>query len=175
MDFLEIANVRESCRNFDATRPVESEKLEKILEAARIAPSACNSQPYYFTVCEGESAKAVARATQTLGFNKFTSDAPLMVVISEGDYTPSAAAGAKMKHNDYRSIDIGITTAYLTAEATACGVSSCILGWFDNKKIKEICSLQTDVRLVIALGYAKDSTLREKKRKSFDDFIKYMK
>lgn len=174
MNFNEIAASRQSCRNFDSQRAVPAEAIEKILSAAVLSPSACNSQPYFFTVCEGDTARAVARATQTLGFNKFTSDAPVMIVISEGDYTPSAAAGAKMKHNDYRSIDIGIAAAYITAEATAEGIGSCILGWFDNEKIKNICSLEQDVRLVIALGYSLDK-MRDKKRKSKEELIKYMK
>ena len=57
MDFLEIANIRESCRQYDATRDIENEKLEKILNAAQLAPSACNGQPYHFTVCKGDTAK----------------------------------------------------------------------------------------------------------------------
>ena len=124
MNFTEIALARQSCRSYDETRAVEEEKLSAILEAARLAPSACNSQPYHFTVCRGEAAKAVAAATQGMGMNKFSSQAPVLIVISEADYNKSAALGAKVKGNDYRSIDIGITTAYLTAEATAQGLST---------------------------------------------------
>ena len=62
MNFLEIANARQSCRKYDETRPVEEEKLQAILEAVRLAPSACNGQPYTLTVCRGEKAKAVAAA-----------------------------------------------------------------------------------------------------------------
>ena len=64
MNFTEIALARQSCRSYDESRDVESEKLSAILEAARLAPSACNSQPFHFTVCRGETAKAVAAATQ---------------------------------------------------------------------------------------------------------------
>ena len=72
MDFFELINKRQSCRSYDA-REVEQEKLDKILEAARLAPSACNGQPYRITVCRGESAKQVAKATQGMGMNKFSS------------------------------------------------------------------------------------------------------
>ena len=85
MDFLEIANKRQSCRNFDPNRQVEKEKLEKIINAAVLSPSACNGQPYHFTVCTGEMAKKVAKGTTDLGMNKFVYDAPVMVVISERD------------------------------------------------------------------------------------------
>ena len=166
MDFLEIARQRQSCRSYDETRSVEEEKLDAILEAARLAPSACNGQPYHFTVCRGQAAKDVALACRGLGMNKFATQAPITIVVSEEPYVKSAAMGAKVKNNDYRSIDIGIATAYLTAEATAQGLSTSILGWLDDAKIREICHLTQPVRLVITLGYAAPGEiLRTKKRK----------
>ena len=174
MDFLEIAKMRQSCRSYDETRPVEQEKLDAILQAAQLAPSACNGQPYKFTVCRGETAQEVARATMGLGMNKFASQAPILIVVSEMPYVKSAAMGAKVKNNDYRSIDIGIVTAYLTAEATAQGLSTCILGWLDSDKICKLCDLQHPVRLVITLGYAKENDkLRTKKRKDMAELVSY--
>ena len=173
MNFTEIALTRQSCRSYDETREVEQEKLDSVLEAARLAPSACNSQPYHFTVCRGQAAKEVAAATQGMGMNKFSSQAPVLIVISEATYNKSAALGAKVKGNDYRSIDIGITTAYLTAEATAQGLSTCILGWFDDDKVRKICGIDQSVRLVITLGYAKDEVLRNKKRKDLSELVTY--
>ena len=174
MNFTDIANNRQSCRSYDPTRQVEQEKLDSVMNSARLAPSACNAQPYHLTVCTGETAKAVAKATQGMGMNKFTADAPVMIVISEKPYNTTAAAGAKIKHNDYRSIDIGIVTAYITAEAAAQGLSTCILGWLDDKEIRKICSLSEPVRLVISLGYASESDkLREKKRKDLNELVSY--
>ena len=170
MNFMEIAENRQSCRSYDS-REVEPEKLQAILEAARLSPSACNGQPYHLTVCRGETAKAVAAATQSMGMNKFASQAPILIVVSEMPYVKSAALGAKLKGNDYRSIDIGIATAYLTAEATAQGLSTCILGWLDDKKIRAICGLEHPVRLVITVGYAKEDTLRPKKRKEITELV----
>ena len=95
MNFTEIAQKRQSCRNYDSEREVEQHKLEAILETARIAPSACNGQPYRITVCRGEAARRVARATQGMGMNKFAKDAPVMLVISERPYVKTAAIGAK--------------------------------------------------------------------------------
>ncbi len=173
MNFTEIATERQSCRNFDASRPVEAEKLEVILNTARLSPSACNGQPYFITVCQGEKAKQVAKATMGMGMNKFTIDAPVQLVISEMPYTRTAALGAKVKGNDYRSIDIGIVSAYITAEATAQGLGSCILGWLDSEKIKEICDITGEVRLVISIGYATaDDKLRPKKRKDLNKLAK---
>ena len=172
MNFYEIAQVRQSCRSYDSARPVEQEKLDAILESARLSPSACNGQPYHFTVCRGESAAAVAKACSGMGMNKFAADAPVLIVVSEENYVASAAFGAKVKGNDYRSIDIGIATAYLTAEAAAQGLSTCILGWFDDQKVRDICGLDRPVRLVITLGYASESDkLRPKKRKEISQLV----
>lgn len=173
MNFTEIANTRQSCRSYDPDREVEIEKLDRILESARLSPSACNGQPYQITVCKGESAKRVAKATQGMGMNKFAADAPIMIVISEMPYVATAALGAKVKKNDYRSIDIGIVAAYITAEAAAQGLGSCILGWFEDNEIRAICGLDAAVRLVITLGYPTNGDkLRVKKRKDTDKLIK---
>ena len=174
MHFAEIANARQSCRAYDNTRPVETEKLNAILEAARLSPSACNGQPYHFTVCRGETAKEVALACRGLGMNKFAVDAPILIVVSEKPYVKSAAMGARVKNNDYRSIDIGIATAYLTAEAAAQGLSTCILGWFDNDKLTQLCDLDAPARLVITLGYAAEGDkLRKKVRKDLSELVSY--
>ena len=172
MNFTEIARARQSCRGYDETCGVEPEKLTAVLEAGRLAPSACNGQPYQFTVCRGETAGKVAKATTGLGMNKFAAQAPVLIVVSEKPYVKSAAMGARVRGNDYRSIDIGIAAAYLTAEATAQGLGSCILGWFDDEKIRSLCGLNAPVRLVITLGYAKEGgVLRDKKRKPMDELV----
>ena len=175
MNFLEIANARQSCRSYDENRPVEPEKLDRILEAVRLAPSACNGQPYLLTVCTGEKAKEVALLTRGMGgMNKFAVQAPVCIVISEGAYVRTAAFGAKVKGNDYRSIDIGIATAYLTAEAAAQGLSTCILGWLDDDKIRAAIGTNSATRLVITLGYASETDkLREKKRKDLGELVRF--
>ena len=172
MNFKEIALSRQSCRSYDAARPVEEEKLRAVLESAILAPSACNGQPYHFTVCRGELAKEVAPLTMGMGMNKFAADAPVLIVVSEKPYVMSAAAGAKAKGNDYRSMDIGLAVAYLTAEATAQGLSTCILGWFDDGKIRKLCDIDETIRLVITLGYAREGDpIRPKKRKAYEDMV----
>lgn len=174
MNFTEIAQNRQSCRSYDSSRSVEKEKLERILASARLAPSACNGQPYHITVCTGEAAKKVAKATQGMGLNRFAPDAPVLLVISEKPYVATAALGSKVKGNDYRSMDIGILAAYITAEATAQGLGTCILGWLDDGEIRSVCGLDGAVRLVITLGYAKeDDKLRSKKRRDLGELVSY--
>lgn len=172
MNFLEIAKTRQSCRNYDPERDIPKEVLASILEAGRLSPSACNSQPYHITVCTGEAAGKVAGAVQGMGMNRFADKVPVFLVLSQHSYNATAAVGSKVKGNDYRSIDIGIAAAYLTAEAAAQGVGSCILGWFDDRKLREICHLDQTVRLVIALGYAAPGDpLRQKKRRALPDLV----
>ena len=174
MNFQEIARARQSCRKYNADREVEQEKLDAILASVRLSPSACNSQPYHFTVCRGDIAKEAAKTTMGMGMNKFADQAPVVIVISESSYNATAALGAKVKHNDYRSIDIGIAVAYLTAEATAQGLSTCILGWFDDEKLRKLCDLDNPVRLVVTLGYAADDDkLRTKKRKEVNELVSH--
>ena len=175
MNFTDIALNRQSCRSYDASREVEQQKLMAILEAARLAPSACNGQPYHITLCRGEVARQVAKATMGMGMNKFAADAPVLLVLSEKPYVKTAALGAKVKGNDYRSMDIGIVAAYITAEAAAQGLGSCMLGWLDDDKIRQICNLDGATRLVITIGYAKeDDKLRNKKRKDLDELVTFL-
>ncbi len=174
MNFMEIAESRQSCRSYDPDRAVEQEKLDAMLRAARLAPSACNGQPYHFTVCHGEVAKEVEKAARGMaGLNKFATDAPVVIVVSEKPYVKTAAVGAKLKNNDYRSIDIGIAVAYLTAEAAAQGLGTCILGWLDDNKIRQICDLDMPVRLLVTVGYPKEGdVLRKKVRKELSELSK---
>ena len=172
MDFAQIVKTRQSCRAYDPARAVEPHKLEAVMEAGRFAPSACNGQPYRFTVCQGDTAKQVAACVTGMGMNRFAMDAPVLIVISEEPYVPSAALGARIKKNDYCSIDIGIAAAYLTAAATEAGLGTCILGWFDEEGLRRLCHVKHPVRLAVTLGYPKaGEQLRPKKRKALDDLI----
>ena len=176
MNFTEIALLRQSCRSYDENRAVEEEKLQAILHSANLAPSACNGQPYHITVCRGEAAKKAAKLTVGPGgMNKFAAQAPVLLVISEMPYVATAAFGAKHKNNDYRSMDIGLMAAHVCFEATAQGLGTCILGWFDDEKIRAICGVKHPVRLVITLGYpGEKDKLREKKRRALGDMVSYV-
>ena len=173
MNFSELAKNRQSCRRYDPCRTVEEEKLQRIIDSAILAPSACNGQPYRITVCTGESAKTVRKCVTGMGMNSFVKDVSVFFVISEEPYVASAALGAKVKKNDYRSIDIGILASYVTLEATAQGLGTCIIGWLDDAALRSLCGDCGTVRLVIALGYAKeDDPIREKKRKSQKELVR---
>lgn len=164
MDFLELANNRQSTRKFDPARPVDKELLQKCLDAMILSPSACNSQPYFYYVLKGRRAKKAAQYAGKI--NAFAKDAPVIVVVTEENYNLTAKIGSMIKEQDYKSIDIGISAAYFTLEATSLGLSTCIMGWFDEKELQKLLKFKGKIRLLIALGYAKNDELREKKRKS---------
>ena len=96
-------------------------------------PLPATPSPYHITVAQGVAGEAVGAATRSMGMNGFTREVPVFLVISETAYNRTASVGSKVKHQDYRSVDIGIAAAYLTAEAQTQGLSTCILGWFDSK------------------------------------------
>lgn len=172
--FLAIAQQRQSVRAYDMSRPVEREKLVACLEAARLAPSACNAQPYHFHVATGATAARVGRCCRTalLGQNLFATAVPAFVVVSEAPYNLTAGIGARLKGQDYRLEDIGIAVAYLTAEAVSQGLATCIMGWFDQRGLQDVLGITAAVRLVLAVGYARAGTvLRPKVRKTMDTLV----
>ena len=123
MDYKKMTETRQSCRAFDPVRTPDRAVLTQVLEAARLAPSACNSQPYHFYVAVDGTARAVGAATQSLGMNKFAGDCPAFIVVVEQPYNRSAAVGAKLKDQDYRAADIGLAVSQLVYRAHELGLS----------------------------------------------------
>ena len=173
MDYFALIAQRESCRNYDPDRPVEREKLENCLKAACIAPSACNSQPWHFhAVTDKARVAALSRTVQGLGMNGFASSCPVLVVVTEEQAKLLPRVLEHVKSQDFASIDIGIATAQFCLAATAQGLSTCILGWIDDKKLREITGIDAPARLVITLGYATEGdSLRPKQRKALDTLV----
>ena len=176
--FLELAQNRQSDRAY-SDKPVEPEKLERILEAARIAPSACNAQPWkIIVVSDAEKRMQVADATanKLLAMNHFTKQAPLQLVILEenANFTSTVGGWATEKH--YPHLDLGILAAHITLAATDEGLGSCIIGWCDEKKVRKALDIPKNKRvmLVILLGYSAQP-LRNKKRKTKDEIVSYDK
>ncbi|MDE6411318.1 MAG: nitroreductase family protein [Clostridia bacterium] len=165
----ELYLTRQSCRAFDRDKPVERELLERVCRLALLSPSACNAQPWKLYLVTGDKAKEAVKGLQDMGMNKFASDAPALVVITESKSNLTASVGARIKDNDFTHNDIGILTAHLVLAAEAAGLQSCILGWRNEKKICETLSLPKGTRIpeVVALGYAAQGyDIRPKKRKN---------
>jgi len=165
---LSLIRGRQSERRY-LDKPVEKEKIERITEAGRLSPSACNGQPWRFIVVDEPVLRGqVASATESemLRMNTFVRQAPVLIVIVREKSNFTSRAGDLVKKMDYSIIDIGIATASIVYQAVAEGLGTCIIGWFDEKKIKELLGIPRSkkVELVITVGYSENHP-RNKARK----------
>jgi len=179
MNFSELIKERQSDRAFDSSKTIENEKLERILEAGRLAPSACNAQPWKFVVVNDADLKnqvADCTSSTVLNLNHFAKQAPVHIFIVEenANFTSNFGSWAKNKH--FPHIDIGIAAAHICLAAEAEGLGTCILGWFDEKKLKKLLEIPSGKRVLldIVLGYPTQET-RPKVRKSFEKVVSYNK
>ena len=179
MSFLDLANKRYSVRNYKST-PVPQEKMRRCIEAARLAPSACNSQPWKFIIVDdpelvNELAKAAFEGL--LDFNNFAFKVPVFVLIVSERQKVFAKFGGVVKKKNFSLMDIGIAAEHLCLQATEEGLGTCILGWFNEKKVKKILSIPKlkRVELMIAVGFSADEEIPHKKRKSMDEILSYNK
>ena len=176
--FLELVQNRQSDRAYDS-KPVEKEKIEYILEAARLAPSACNAQPWKIIVVDDVVLKntiADATSSKALGMNHFTKQAPVHLVIVEekANFTSNFGSWAKKKH--FPHIDLGIMAEHICLAAAEQGLGSCMIGWFDEQKVRKALNIPASkkVVLVIPIGYSAQQ-VREKKRKVLSDIVSWNK
>ena len=171
--FQWLINNRQSVRGYKPDM-VETDKIERILEAGRISPSACNAQPWKFIVVDDPELKnkvADATSNSVIGINHFTKQAPVHIVVVLEPANFNSNFGSFMKDKNLPLIDIGIAAAHLSLQATAEGLGTCILGWFNERTIKKLLDIPKSKRviLVITLGYAASDELREKKRKTTEE------
>ena len=171
-NLMELIQSRESCRHYSDRQP-ERDKLVRCLEAARLSPSACNTQPWHLTlVCEDRAlVRATAECLQDETMNRFTDEAPAFAVISEIPVSLSQRVAAKFQNQTFAQTDIGLMTAHFCLKATEEGLSTCILGYMYEDRLKKLLSLPEEwtPRIVIAIGYAADEQLRPKKRKPLEE------
>jgi nitroreductase len=175
---LDLILSRQSDRSY-GDKPVEQEKIDRIAEAGRMAPSACNAQPWKFIVVtdpELRSEISVAASARLLGMNSFVNQAPVIMVIVREKANITSRVGGTVKKKDYSLIDIGIASENICLQAQAEGIGSCMIGWFDENEVKKILGIPRSkrVELLITLGYpAKE--LREKRRKPLSETVSYNK
>lgn len=173
---LELIHTRQSDRAY-LPNPIEKEKLDRIIEAGRLAPSACNAQPWKFIIVNDSELKnkiADCTSSKVLGMNHFTKQAPIHVVIVEEKANFTSNAGSLIKGKHFPLIDIGIAAEHICLQASAEGLGSCMLGWFDEPKVKKLLNIPKSkkVPLIITLGYPASET-REKRRKEIDTIHNY--
>jgi nitroreductase len=174
MSFEELTKKRQSCRKFGDQR-VEKEKLEKIISMARLTPSACNSQPWKIHVVhDEEKAKEFSSFLRDFGMNPFTKNVTTFIAVSELRAKLSVGSKLKYDNNHFVKYDIGQIVAYITLAAEEIGLSTCILGWLNNKKIAEFLQFEEgeECNVVIAVGYS-DIAVRDKVRKPIEEISKW--
>ena len=175
--FLELSKTRRSIRKYSGQK-VLREDLEKCVEAARYSPSACNSQPWKFLIVDDPAMlEAVARASfpDLYNMNAFAKEASAFICIIGASTKPPAWLGGKLRRTDFRKIDIGISCAHLVLEARDLGLGTCILGWFDERKLKRLLGVPyvKKIELLIAVGYPSSTALREKAMKKVNEVISF--
>lgn len=175
--FYELVKNRQSTRAFDTERVVDREVISRILEAARLSPSACNAQPWHFIVVDEPELKnniAEATASRILNMNHFTKQAPVHIIVVEEKVNLSSSFGGLVKNKQFAFLDIGIAAAHICLAAQAEGLGSCILGWFAEDKVKKLLNIPDNRRVVldIVIGYPTQD-LREKKRKPIDEVVSF--
>ena len=147
--FLDLARSRYSCRSYDS-RPVEKEKLDLILKAGRIAPSACNLQPWHFFVIEGSGLEMIHQVYPRDWFRS----APCVIVIC-GDHRASWKRSDRKDHCD---VDVAIATDHMTLQATELELATCWICAFDAKKTSVLMKLPSHLEPIVLLpvGYPLD-------------------
>jgi nitroreductase len=175
---LDLIISRQSDRKY-SDKQIEKDKLDRILEAGRMSPSACNAQPWKFIVVNDPELVlkvADAASAKLIGMNGFVAQAPVIIVIVREKPNMSSKVGATIKDKDYSLFDIGIATENICLQAKAEGIGSCIIGWFDEKTIRKLLGIPNSkrVELIITIGYSL-SEQREKRRKPADETVSYNK
>jgi nitroreductase len=171
MSFLELVRRRQSVRSY-LPRAVERDKIERCLEAARLAPSASNAQPWHFVVADDPQ---VVRALGRTGYNRFTREAPALVAVVREPGNAVIRLGGWLAGWDSRLIDLGMAAEHFCLQAAEEGLGTCMLGLFNQRRAKRLLRVPPGrrVQLLITLGYPADSRVREKRRKGLDRVRSY--
>jgi nitroreductase len=177
-EMLELLISRQSNRHYK-DKPVEKDKLDRIIEAARMSPSASNAQPWKFIIVDDQSLiEEIARAATVnlIGLNNFIRQAPVVIVIVRQFPNFSAKLGGITMNRDYSHIDMGIAASSICNQAHAEGLGSCIIGWYIERRIRKILSIPGGrrIELMITIGYS-DEQFREKRRKPYNTTVSFNK
>lgn len=157
MPLLDLVKYRKSVRSF-LDKPVEREKIMLCLEAARLAPSASNSQPWHFIIVDDKSLKDKLCAAAFGGvyfINDFCKTAPVIIVIVSEKSKFLTRIGAIFRGTKFYLIDIGITGEHFVLQAEELGLGTCWLGWFNERAVKSVLNIPRSkkIDILIALGY----------------------
>ncbi|MDL2253083.1 nitroreductase family protein [Ruminococcaceae bacterium OttesenSCG-928-I18] len=175
-DFLQLCTRRQSCRNYDG-RTVEHEKLEKVMEAARLTPSGCNGQPWSFVVVEDAKVlPEVVKCAQSMDNNPWADKAGAFIIVVEEPAVLMPQVRKLVDSQYFAKGDMGAACYGITLQAEELGLGSCIIGIFDRAKLRELLAIpkESPIFIMIALGYPADDKVREKTRKDLSEIVRYV-
>ncbi len=177
MTFLELVRQRQSVRQYRPD-PVPREAIERCLEAARLAPSACNSQPWSFIVVDAPDLRYRVADAAFGGLYKmcaFARQAPVLVVVQRERSRTAAALGGLWRGVQYNLLDVGIACEHFVLQAAEEGLGTCWLGWFNAKAVRSVLALprSTQIDVLISVGYPAEPTVRDKVRKPLEEIRRY--
>ncbi len=176
MDFMDLCVRRQSCRDF-ADRPVEHDKLAHCLEAVRLCPSACNSQPWSFVVVENpQLVPEVAKCAQQMGMNEYASGARAFIVVLEEHAVLMPGIRKILDSQYFAKGDLGAVVVTLCYAAEAQGLGTCILGIYDRERLCQLLNIPLEKQFagLIAVGYPASPKVREKNRKPLAEIARFV-
>ena len=162
---FEIIKKRRSVRKYKSTQ-VEDEKIYQMIEAARLAPSASNGQPWKFVAVKSKDL-ILNIADNALGIiNRWAKTAPLLIVgCAVKRKIITHFLGEAISGISYHILDLGIAMEHIVLEAEDLGLSTCWIGWFNENKIKNILDLPNDWKIgaLLAVGYKDENLIPRQK------------
>jgi nitroreductase len=172
MNFLDLVKKRQSDRGY-LDKLVDRAIIDRCIEAARLAPSACNSQPWSFIVIDNDELRkniAAKLHDVVMKGNKFVVSAPVLVAIVEEKPNITSSIGGLLKGKQYTFLDIGMAAEHFCLQAAEEGLGTCMLGWFDEKGVRKLLKIPKNRRIpiVISLGYPASDETRPKVRKTVE-------
>lgn len=177
MSFLNLARKRQSCRKY-SSREISRELISRCLEAARLAPSACNSQPWHFIVLTDPDLKqkvAEAAFSGLYAMNAFAKEAPVLVVVIRERSKYAARLGGSLRGVQYSLIDLGIVCDHFTLQAAEEGLGTCWLGWFNERAVKKILDISggQKIDVILSIGYSQQEGILPKNRKDLAEMSEF--
>lgn len=179
MDFEELVQKRYSVRKY-SPQPVSVPIIEKCLEAARLAPSACNSQPWTFLVAHTPD-KVASLAHAAFGgaysMNSFAASAPVLLVVITERSRYSSALGGLFRGVQFSLMDVAIACEHIVLQAADFGLGTCMLGWLNERAVKKELNLprSTKIDIMISMGYpSENKRTLSKPRKTMEEIRRFL-
>ena len=170
MSFINLAQKRQSCRKY-LSDPIPKDVLERCLEAARLAPSACNAQPWRFVVVNNDTTRqqlAKKAFSGIYALSAFAGKAPVLVALVRDSQSYIAKLGGFFRKLEFSLIDIGIVGEHFILQAAEEGLGTCWIGWFNENGVREVLGLskKEKIDILISVGYPEKEEIKLKVRKS---------